>query len=81
MRTEEEVEEVRIPNAINHDFFRGAEFIEALKQLDPSKNYYVYCRSGGRSGQACMLMNQLGIENTFNLVGGIQEWKGDVEQG
>jgi rhodanese-related sulfurtransferase len=46
--------------------------------LDKSKNYYVYCRSGARSEQACHLMSQMGFENTFNLLGGIMQWQGEV---
>jgi rhodanese-related sulfurtransferase len=38
----------------------------------------VYCKAGGRSAQACAVMNQLGFENTFNLEGGFMQWKGEV---
>jgi rhodanese-related sulfurtransferase len=48
--------------------------------LDPSKNYYVYCRSGARSAQACQLMNQMGISSAYNLLGGYMEWEGDSAQ-
>ncbi|MFC2148231.1 rhodanese-like domain-containing protein, partial [Bacteroidota bacterium] len=47
-------------------------------KLDKSKNYYVYCRSGQRSRQACAIMNSIGIPNAYNLMGGILEWKGDI---
>ena len=78
VRTEEEVEEGYIPNAIHADIYQGQGFIENLNKLDKSKNYYVYCRSGGRSAQACAIMNQLGFNATFNLLGGYNEWEGDV---
>ena len=35
------------------------------------KAYYIYCRSGARSAQACQLLDQLGVEATYNLQGGI----------
>ncbi len=35
----------------------------------------VYCRSGNRSGQACMVLDSLGFENTKNLVGGMLAWQ------
>lgn len=35
----------------------------------------IYCRSGNRSGQACMFLDAMGFKNTKNLVGGILEWK------
>ncbi|MDA0177211.1 MULTISPECIES: rhodanese-like domain-containing protein [Mesoflavibacter] len=79
VRTEAEVAERKIPNSINIDIHKGQGFIYQLEELDKSKNYYVYCRSGARSGQACNIMNQLGFENAYNLVGGILDWNGEVE--
>ena len=78
VRTEEEVAEGIIPNALNVDIYKGQGFIYKLEALDKTKNYYVYCRVGSRSTQACSIMNQLGFENTYNLLGGFEEWKGEV---
>lgn len=78
VRTEDEVEEGYIPNATNIDIYLGEGFIEELEKLDKSKNYYVYCRSGKRSGQACAIMNSIGFENTYNLEGGFMNWEGEV---
>ncbi len=78
VRTEDEFSEGVIPGAFNIDIYKGQGFIYALEELDKSKNYYVYCRSGGRSGQACSIMSQLGFENTYNLLGGIMNWEGEV---
>ncbi len=77
VRTPEEVEEGYIPGATNIDIYLGQEFMEELGKLDKSKNYYVYCRSGARSGQACALMNSIGIENAYNLEGGFMNWEGE----
>lgn len=35
----------------------------------------VYCRSGNRSGQACLILDTLGFTNTKNLVGGMLAWQ------
>ncbi len=78
VRTQEEVNEGIIPEAIHVDIYKGQGFIYEIEKLDKSKNYYVYCRSGGRSAQACSIMNQLGFKNAYNLVGGFNEWQGDV---
>lgn len=78
VRTQEEVNDGFIPNAINIDIYKGQGFVYELEELDKTKNYYVYCRSGGRSAQACAIMNQLGFENAYNLLGGFNEWQGDV---
>lgn len=78
VRTDAEVAEGIIPKAIQINIYEGQGFVYKLEELDKSKNYYVYCRSGNRSGQACAIMNQLGFENAYNLVGGILEWKGEL---
>ena len=78
VRTEDECNEGMIPEAINIDIYKGQGFIYLIEELDKSKNYYIYCKSGGRSGQACSIMSQLGFENTYNLLGGMLEWNGEV---
>ncbi|MGC1471761.1 MAG: rhodanese-like domain-containing protein [Psychroserpens sp.] len=78
VRTPEETAEGIIPNALVIDIYQGQGFIDELEKLDKSKSYYVYCRSGGRSGQACGVMNQLGFKNAYNLVDGFNEWSGEV---
>lgn len=47
------------------------EEIEDLKD----EELIVYCRSGNRSGQACMFLDTLGFKNTKNLVGGMLGWQ------
>lgn len=79
VRTEEEVAEGKIPNALHIDIYKGQGFIYEVEELDKSKSVYVYCRFGGRSAQACAIMNQLGFEKTYNLMGGFSEWTGEVE--
>ena len=45
--------------------------IEDLKD----KEVILYCRSGNRSGQACMFLDAMGFKNTKNLVGGMLSWE------
>ncbi len=80
VRTEEEVEDGYIPKAKNLDIYKGQEFIDEVDKLDKDKNYYVYCRSGKRSAQACTIMDQKGFQNTYNLIGGFSEWKGETAE-
>ncbi len=80
VRTLAEVEEGYIPRAINIDIFLGEGFLSEIEKLDKQKNYYVYCRSGNRSAQACAIMNSKGFENTFNLEGGFMNWEGQVAE-
>ena len=47
------------------------EDIEDLKE----EEVIVHCRSGKRSMMACMILDQMGFKNTFNVEGGILAWK------
>lgn len=78
VRTPEEWSEGIIPNALQINIYEGQGFIYKLDELDKTKNYYVYCKAGGRSAQACSIMNQLGFENAFNLQGGFMQWRGAI---
>lgn len=78
VRTDDEVADGIIPNSQQIDIYLGQGFIDELEKLDKSKNYYVYCRSGNRSGQACAIMDSLGFKNAFNLEGGFMNWEGEV---
>ena len=80
VRTQEEFESGYIPKAINIDIQMVPSFIDEINSLDKNKSYYVYCRSGARSSQAVQLMRELGFNNTFNLLGGILDWEGEVLQ-
>ena len=78
VRTDEEVERGIIPRAIQLDIYQPQQFIEGLERLDKSKSYFVYCRVGSRSFQACEIMKQMGFEKAYNLIGGFKNWKGEV---
>ena len=76
VRSEEEYEESHIPDSKLLNIRNPQLFMDGLKDLDKSKNYYVYCHSGVRSVQACQVMKSFGFENLNNLLGGISEWTG-----
>jgi rhodanese-related sulfurtransferase len=72
VRTPGEVAEGKIGDARHLDFFTPG-FQDELKKLPKDKNYYVYCRSGNRSGQAVSLLTSEGY-TAYNLKGGIMNW-------
>jgi rhodanese-related sulfurtransferase len=47
------------------------EELEDLKDQE----IILYCRSGNRSGQACMFLDAMGFKKTKNLVGGMLAWR------
>ncbi|MFA5557033.1 MAG: rhodanese-like domain-containing protein [Flavobacteriaceae bacterium] len=78
VRTPEEQAEGIIKNAICLDIYKPEEFISGLEKLDKTKNYYVYCKAGGRSANACQVMDQMGFVQTYNLLGGVSLWTGEL---
>jgi len=74
VRTPQEFAEERIEGAINLDFYADT-FKDELNKLDKTKTYVIYCRSGGRSGNALTLMQELGFNEVYNVQGGIINWK------
>ena len=36
---------------------------------------YIYCRSGNRSGQACLILETMGYKNVVNVTGGMLAWQ------
>jgi rhodanese-related sulfurtransferase len=68
--------DVRTPEEFNDGHLEGAErigiadsdFIQRVDALDKTENYYIYCRSGNRAGQAINAMRDLGF--TGELVNG-----------
>ena len=48
-----------------------------LDEIEDWKNeeMIVYCRSGNRSGQACLILEAAGFSNVINLTGGMLQWR------
>lgn len=70
VRTPVEFDAGHIASAINVDY-ENANFESEVKKLDPSKTYFVYCRSGNRSSKSIVIMKNNGIKNIYDLSGGI----------
>ena len=79
--------DVRTPAEWGHGIIEGAilnniyedDFVEQLEKLDKEKPVAVYCKVGGRSGQAMSKMSFLGFKEVYNLDGGMDAWK-DAEK-
>lgn len=74
VRTPEEYKEEHLAGARQLDFLNTSVFDAGIKQLDKSHTYYVYCRSGKRSHNACIKMKKQGLK-VFDMEGGILNWK------
>jgi rhodanese-related sulfurtransferase len=73
VRKPEEVAEGTIDGAINIDF-TDSTFQERISNLDQTKPYFLYCKSGKRSAGAAAVMEKLGFEKIYILDGGYKNW-------
>ncbi|MEJ8843261.1 rhodanese-like domain-containing protein [Lacibacter sp. H375] len=48
--------------------------VDELESLKDQEVIF-YCRSGNRSGQACMFAETMGFTNVVNLTGGMLNWR------
>lgn len=69
VRTDEEYNNGHLA-ITNHQFnLLDGEFENQLVNLDKIETYYLYCRTGNRSGQAARMMKENGFENVYNVGG------------
>src|SRR5690606_4752816 len=78
VRTPAEFRTGKIPGAINIDITRG-DFESIVDTFDREKTYFVYCRAGNRSIAACSILGSKGYRS-YNLVGGLKKYKGELEK-
>ena len=80
VRTSTEVASGYIPEAAYFININGANFEQKIAELDTTKTYIMYCRSGGRSGKAYSYMVKNGFSKVYNLEGGILDYTGKLKQ-
>lgn len=65
VRTPSEFASGHLDGALNIDV-QSPDFAAQVSQLDPSQSYFIYCRSGNRSGQAISQMSNMGFGDMIN---------------
>lgn len=74
--------DIRQPAELNAGIIPGAEALPMhliplrMDELKRDEKLIMVCRSGARSAQACMFLQQQGYENVYNLRGGMIAWSG-----
>ncbi len=72
--------DVREPNELREGYIPGAVHIPLrslsprMKELDPSKEIVVVCRSGNRSITAVQFLQQGGFTQVSSMAGGMISW-------
>lgn len=74
VRTPGEYTPKHIEGAINLNFNSTSTFQTDLNTLDKNKTYLIHCASGGRSGQAFVMMQNLHFAKVYNMLGGLNAW-------
>jgi len=74
--------DIRQPAELNAGMIPGAEALPMhlipvrMNELKQDETLIMVCRSGARSAQACMFLEQQGFEKVYNLRGGMMAWAG-----
>ncbi|APZ43372.1 rhodanese-like domain-containing protein [Acidihalobacter ferrooxydans] len=72
--------DVRTPAEMSRGVIDGAELMPLhlvplrAAELTSGGRVVFYCQSGARSAQACAFMAQQGMEDVYNLRGGVMGW-------
>ena len=72
--------DIRQPAELNSGIIPGAEALPMhiiplrISEFKHDEKLIMVCRSGARSAQACMFLQQHGYENVLNLRGGMMAW-------
>lgn len=74
--------DIRQPAELGSGIIPGAEALPMhviplrMEELKRDEKLIMVCRSGARSAQACMFLQQQGYDKVFNLRGGMMAWAG-----
>ncbi len=69
VRSQQEYDEGHLAKTDMQLDLMNGEFEESLDELEKDKTYYLYCRTGNRSGQAARIMKSEGFEKVYNIGG------------
>ena len=73
VRTPAEFSEGHLANAVNIDFY-SETFDSAIDSLNHNARFLVYCRSGHRSRNAVLQMQEKQFKFLYNMLGGFNQW-------
>ena len=53
---------------------------QRFTELDPNHQYYIHCKSGGRSLRALQFLREQGFKYVKSVKGGINAWAEEIDQ-
>lgn len=79
VRTRAEFKQGYIDGAKQHDINKN-RFKRQISWLDRDQPVLLYCRTGKRSHQAALILQEMGFREIINLEGGITAWTAEGHQ-
>lgn len=73
VRTPNEYEDGHLESSKNIDY-KSNDFKKVIEEMDKTKTYILYCRSGVRSVKSYDIMKKLNFADVYNIEGGIKGW-------
>jgi adenylyltransferase/sulfurtransferase len=56
-----------------------SELPKRFAELDPNQQYYIHCKSGGRSMKALKFLREQGFKHLKSVKGGITAWSDEID--
>jgi rhodanese-related sulfurtransferase len=75
LRTNDEIKNKGTIKGSQQIDFLAKDSEKVIEALDKNKTYYIFCASGGRSGQCAELMQKAGFKEVIDLEKGFDGWK------
>ena len=73
VRTPKEFADGHIEGALLVDYY-SSDYVKRLQALDRQKTYFIYCRSGNRSGKSLAIFEKLGFRRVYHMDTGVIGW-------
>jgi rhodanese-related sulfurtransferase len=73
VRTPIEYRDGHVEGSKNIDY-KSNDFKKVIEEMDKTKTYILYCRSGVRSAKSYDIMKKLNFTDVYNVEGGIKGW-------
>ena len=73
VRTPIEYRDGHLEGSKNIDY-KSNDFKKVIEEMDKTKTYILYCRSGVRSVKSYDIMKKLNFTDVYNIEGGIKRW-------
>ena len=74
VRTPEEYAAGYIGEAVNYNIIDSETFLRQIEGLDKEEPVYLYCKMGGRSNRAAILLKEKGFTAIYDYSGGYNDW-------